>query len=66
VSVDLAKEELGGACCKEIGGAIPAYVLEGVEVICYSRNCCCNNGIVLLPVSAWELLRGEGTAVEAY
>jgi hypothetical protein len=34
--VDLSEEELSCACGEEVGGAVPAYVFEGVEVICYS------------------------------
>lgn len=52
--VDLSEEELGSACGKEVGGAIPAYVLKGVEVICYSGDCGCYYGVVLWSVSTCE------------
>jgi hypothetical protein len=50
--VDLSEEELGSACCEEVGRAVPAYVFEGVEVICYSGDCGCYYGVVLWSLSA--------------
>jgi hypothetical protein len=56
MGVYLSEEELGCACCEEVGGAIPAYVFEGVEVICYSGDCGCYDGVVLWSISACEWL----------
>ncbi|GAO17983.1 hypothetical protein UVI_02060080 [Ustilaginoidea virens] len=36
--VELAKDELHGARGEEVGGAVPAHVLDGVELVCYSGD----------------------------
>jgi hypothetical protein len=60
MGVDLSEEKLGCACCEEVGGAVPAYVFEGVEVICYSGDCGCYYGVVLWSVSAFEWIKSKG------
>lgn len=53
--VELAKEELEGAGCQEVGASVPAYVGDGVKVICDLGDCCGDDEAVLLVVLvSWE------------
>jgi hypothetical protein len=45
--VELAEEELEAAVCQEICGAVPAHVVEGVEIACDFGNCSGNDGAIL-------------------
>jgi hypothetical protein len=34
-------------CCQQVRATIPADMVDSVEVVCYSRDCSCDDGIIL-------------------
>lgn len=50
--VELSEEQLEGAGCQEVGGTVPADVVEVVELICDAGNGYSDN---LIGVSGWEV-----------
>ena len=45
--IDAAHEKLQRAGCKHVGGAVPAYVAERMELVCYCRDGCGDDCAVL-------------------
>jgi hypothetical protein len=46
-AVELAEQQLERACGEEICRTEPTDVFQRVELVCYMRDCGCNNGDIL-------------------